>query len=421
MDSIQAPPIVMEYCTVERLIPYARNPRRNDDAVDRMVASIKEYGFRIPILARHDGEVVDGHLRLKAARKLELTSVPVVWCDEWTPSQVKAFRLLVNRSASWADWDEELLRQEFLDLKELEIDLAVTGFDAKEIDDLLFRSQVIDEDQAPAPLDGAAVTKPGDLWVCGSDRLLCGDATSAADVKQLLDSVVPGVMIIDPPYGVSYDPQWRERAGLGATRQRGLVNHDDCFDWTEAYRLFPGDVVYVWHAGLHAGEVAQGLHSAGFELRAQIVWVKQHFALSRGHYHWAHEPCWYAVRRGSTARWCGDRGQSTVWEIPNLNPFGGGDEEVTGHGTQKPVELIKRPILNHTVRGDAVFDPFLGSGTTLMAADATERICYGIEIDPVYVDLAVRRWQARTGQKVVRAQDGKPFEAKPEPQRDSEA
>jgi DNA modification methylase len=209
-------------------------------------------------------------------------------------------------------------------------------------------------------------------------------------------------MVTDPPYGVEYSPDWREQAGLGKQRQTGTVTNDNRTDWAPAYRLFPGDVIYVWHAGVHAAEVAIGIRQAGFEIRSQIIWAKQHFALSRGAYHWQHEPCWYAVREGGRSYWRGDRTQSTLWQVANLNPFGGNQEEsATGHGTQKPVELMRRPILNHTERGRAVYDPFLGSGTTLIAADMTERICYGLEIDPRYCDVIVRRWQEFTGNQAT--------------------
>jgi DNA modification methylase len=210
---------------------------------------------------------------------------------------------------------------------------------------------------------------------------------------------------------VEYDPTWRERAGLGRTQQTGLVKNDDRVDWTDAYKLFLGDVAYVWHAGVHAAEVAAGLEAAGFRIRTQILWVKQHFALSRGDYHWQHEPCWYAVREGKSSSWCGDRKQSTVWEIPNLNPFGGSREEPkTDHGTPKAIEVMRRPILNNTRQKDIVYDPFLGSGTTLIAAELTDRVCYGLEIDPHYCDVIVTRWQDLTGKKAVLEADGRTFE-----------
>ena len=404
-------PLQIELWPVGRLLPYARNPRRNDHAVDRMASSIQEFGFKIPILARSSGEIVDGHLRLKAAHKLSLPEVPVLLCDEWTEAQVKAFRLLVNRSANWADWDSELLSLELEDLRTLDFDLNLTGFEPLEIDQLLS----LDEDEVPEPsadsLAGAAVSKTGDLWQCGKHRILCGDATSESDVQALLGTTVPHLMVTDPPYGVDYDPNWREQAGLGKQRQTGTVTNDHQVDWTQAWHLFPGQVAYVWHAGVHTAQVAESLLSVGFRIRAQIIWVKQHFALGRGDFHWQHEPCWYAVRENESSHWNGDRTQSTVWEVSNLNPFGGLKEEpATGHGTQKPLELMRRAILNNSVRGEVIYDPFLGSGTTLLAAEKTDRICYGLEIDPRYVDVIVRRWQQATGQKAKRSQDGRLFD-----------
>ena len=183
-------------------------------------------------------------------------------------------------------------------------------------------------------------------------------------------------------------------------------------DWSPAWALFPGDVVYVWHAGIYAGEVAASLFGTNFQIRGQIIWRKQHFAISRGAYHWQHEPCWYAVRKGKTAHWRGDRTQTTVWDVANLNPMGGNQEEAkTGHGTQKPVELMRRPILNHTERGDVVYDPFLGSGTTMIAAELSESVCFGLDIDPKYVvDVIVKRWQDLTGKQAILDEDGRTFD-----------
>jgi DNA modification methylase len=401
--------VVVEWQPIANFQPYARTPRKNDHAIDRMVDSLREYGFKIPILARNDGEVVDGHLRLKAASKLGFTQVPVILCDEWSDAQVKAFRLLVNRSASWADWDEDLLALELQDLKALDFDLDLTGFDPIEIDRFLVDDEPAEEE---LPVLLAEVrTQTGDVWLCGEHRVACGDATSERDVKSLLGSKLPMLMVTDPPYGVEYDPRWRERAGLGHQRQTGLVSNDHRADWSQAYKLFAGDVAYVWHAGVHAAEVAAGLEGAGFRVRGQIIWLKQHFALSRGDYHWKHEPCWYAVREGKPSHWNGDRTQSTVWEVPNLNPIGGSkDEAATGHSTQKPVEVMQRPILNNTRRGEIVYDPFLGSGTTLVAAESSGRFCYAMELDPRYVDLSVRRWQQLTGKVAVREADGLTFD-----------
>ena len=399
----------IQYWPIPKFAPYLRNPRKNEQAVGRMIASIQEFGFKVPILARSSGEIVDGHLRLKAALKLGLQEIPVILCDEWTDAQVKAFRLLVNRSASWADWDEDLLALELQDLKALDFDLDLTGFDPIEIDDLLLEDETPAEELPHLPME--AITQPGDVWLCGEHRVACDDATSGEDVRRLLGAAVPVVMVTDPPYGVDYDPRWRERAGLGRQRQTELVNNDHQADWAQAYKLFAGDVAYVWHAGVHAAEVAAGLEGAGFRIRGQIIWVKQHFALSRGDYHWKHEPCWYGVREGKSSGWNGDRTQSTVWEVPNLNPIGGlRDEAATGHSTQKPVEVMQRPILNNTRRGEIVYDPFLGSGTTLVAAEGSGRFCYAMELDPRYVDLSVRRWQQLTGRVAIREADGLTFD-----------
>jgi DNA modification methylase len=419
----EAPPqtLQIEFWHIDRFVPYARNPRKNDAAVDRMCSSIREFGFKIPVLARSDGTIVDGHLRLKAARKLgswhggDTTAIPVILCDEWTDAQVRAFRLMVNRSVTWADWDDELLALELQELSEANFDLNLTGFDPKEIDDLLL---VLDDgdkaDEAP-PLPENPTSRPGDLWLCGPPRILCGDATDPQTVARLLAGRRPPLlMITDPPYGVGLEPEWREKVGLNPrTRQGGKVVNDDCVDWSPAYQLFPGDVAYVWHAGIHAAEVAVGLKSCDFQIRAQIIWKKQHFAISRGAYHWGHEPCWYAVRTGKTSHWRGDRTQSTVWELANLNPFGGDSQtenEATGHATQKPVELMRRPILNHTQPGEVVYDCFLGSGSTLIAAENTGRICYGIDIDARYVDLAILRWQRFTGKEANLGGDGRTFD-----------
>ncbi len=396
---------------ISKFLTYSRKLRKNDHAVDQMAASIQQFGFKIPILTRSDGVVVDGDLRLKAARKLGMTEVPVILCDEWSDAQVKAFRLTVNRSASWAEWDLDLVALELHDLKAIDFDLTLTGFDALEIDTMLFGDQKEKEEDVVPDLPAAAVTRRGDLWICGPHRVLCGDATSPDAIALLFGSVKPALMITDPPYGVEYDPTWRERAGLGQTRQSGTVANDDQVDWAAAYRLFTGDVAYVWHAGLHAGEVARGLEAADFRIRSQIIWGKQHFALSRGDYHWQHEPCWYAVREGKASNWNGDRTQSTLWQVANLNPIGGvTDDAVTGHGTQKPIELMRRPILHHTERGGVIYDPFLGSGTTLIAAELTDRVCCGLDIDPRYVDVIVKRWQQLTGKSAVLEADHRSFD-----------
>lgn len=391
---------------IERLVPYVRNPRKNDEQVERMVAAIREFGFRIPVVAKSDGTVVDGHLRLKAARKLGLTEVPVALADELTDAQVKAFRLLANRSANWAAWDEDLLALELEELQAMAFDVSLTGFDAGEIDSLLAKPTtdgLTDPDEVPET-PAEPVSKPGDVWILGRHRLMCGDSTSTNDVDKLLAGVRPHLMVTDPPYGVEYDPTWRNEALSGQkTKRTGIVLNDDRADWREAWTLFPGDVAYVWHGALHAATVAESLVACGFDIRSQIIWAKERLVLSRGHYHWMHEPCWYAVK--GKAHWSGDRKQVTIWNIPSK-----GQDADTIHGTQKPVECMKRPMENNSSPGQAVYEPFSGSGTTIIAAEITGRACLAMELNPAYVDIAVKRWEDFTGEKAVLEgeEDGRP-------------
>ena len=321
---------------IDRLIFYARNPRKNDAAVDRMCGSIKEFGFKCPVLARSDGSVVDGHLRLKAARKLgswpggDTSSIPVILCDEWTEAQVKAFRLLVNRSVAWADWDESLLALELQDLNEADFDLSLTGFDPKEIDDILL---VSDDDQANTvpPVPDNPVSRPGDLWHCGKHRVLCGDSTSAEAVAKLLGERKPKLLVTDPPYGIELDSEWRDRAGLNGCgpaessymkqRTKGhtetTISGDTRADWSEAFELVPSlQIAYVWHASVFTREVLNGLLRIGFEHHQQIIWDKGRTVLTRTLYWFQHEPCWFVRRKN--AAWYGKAGEnSTIWASPS--------------------------------------------------------------------------------------------------------
>ncbi len=224
-------------------------------------------------------------------------------------------------------------------------------------------------------------------------------------VSKLLGDVKPHLMVTDPPYGVEYDPEWRERAGLnGPAAAKGKVLNDDKADWREAWSLFPGDVAYVWHAGLYAGVVGDSLIATDFQLRSQIIWAKSVMVMSRGDYHWQHEPCWYAVRKGKAGRYDGGRKQTTLWQIEKPR------KSETGHGTQKPVECMKRPIENNSSPGQAIYEPFSGSGTTIIAGEMTGRSVYAVELNPAYVDVAVKRWQDFTGQKAILEGSGKTFD-----------
>ena len=410
---------------VADLIPYARNPRKNDDAVDRMVASIREFGFKVPLLIRTNGSIVDGHLRVKAAQKLGMTEVAVILCDDWSEAQVKAFRLLVNRSVSWADWDEELVALELEELKGMDFDLGLTGFDPIEIDEFLLDESAEQSADVVQEVPETPVAREGDLWRCGAHRVLCGDATSAEAVVRLLAGTKPLLMLSDAPYGISLDTEWRDRAGLNGcgAAQPSYMKHrteghtetaisgDTRADWSDAFVLVPSlEVAYVWHASKFTREVLDGLLRIGFIHFQQIIWNKGRAVLTRTPYWYQHEPCWFV--RKKNAPWFGKPGEnSTIWDSPSPKfIMGGSDEEKFDHPTQKPQALARRPILNHTQRGDLVYEPFLGSGTTLAAAEMTERVCYGIEIDPKYVDVSIKRWQKLTGKHAVLEDDGRSFE-----------
>jgi DNA modification methylase len=430
----------IETWPITRLVEYAKNPRRNDSAVDRMCESIREFGFKIPVLARSTGEVVDGHLRLKAARKLGITEVPVILCDEWSEAQVKAFRLMVNRSVAWASWDDELLASELKDIQALGFNLALTGFAVSEIDTLL--SAAPEDEPAPLPPANPA-SRTGDLWLLGKHRVICGDATDANVVARLLDGAKPILMVTDPPYGIELDSEWRDRAGLNGGNfggKRGVgekaratsdprfhaessymkhrtvghtettISGDTKADWSEAFALVPDlQVAYVWHASAFTREVLDGLLRIGFEHHQQIIWNKGRTVLTRTLYWFQHEPCWFV--RKPRAPWYGVAGEnSTVWDAASPKfIMGSSDEEKIDHPTQKPIELMRKPILNHLKRGETVYEPFLGSGTTLAAAEATERVCCGSELDPKYVDVVIMRWEKMSGKSAVLDGDGRAF------------
>ena len=400
--------------TLSDLTPDPKNANRGTSrGRDALAHSVRAYGTGRAVLIDRHGVVIAGNKTVEEAKAQglglrvietdgsELIAVQRRDLDLASDASAKALAVADNRTAELGlEWDESALT----DLHAAGIDLTAFWTD-DEFAELVAApaAGLTDENAVVAP--GPTAFVRGDLIALGRHRLLCGDATSAEDVERLLDGATPLLMATDPPFGVDYDPAWRHRVYPEQRTAIGRVANDDRADWTEAWRHFTGDVAYVWHAGLQAATVATSLETAGFDLRSQIIWAKQHFALSRGHYHWQHEPAWYAVRRGATAQWCGDRCQSTVWEVPNLNPLGGtGSPEnaVTGHGTQKPVRLFEIPLLNHTHPGDVLYDPFGGSGTAIIAAEKTGRICVALEIDPQYVQAAVSRWEAFTGQQAAR-------------------
>lgn len=403
----QWPADKVERRRVSDLIPYAKNARTHSaEQVAQIAASIKEWGWTIPILIDEKGGLIAGHGRVLAARKLGIDEVPTMTASGWTESQKRAYVLADNKLALNAGWDLEMLGLELGDLQGLDFDLSLIGFNDDELTTLLAEKTegLTDPDDTPEiPVN--PVTEPGDVWIMGRHRIVCGDSTKADDVAKALNGVEPHLMVTDPPYGVEYDPAWRNKVGAATTRRTGKVLNDDRADWREAWGLFEGDVAYVWHAGLRAHSVFESLVFCGFEIRAQIIWAKQQFAIGRGHYHFQHEPCWYAVRKTGKGHWAGDRKQTTLWQIANKD-----QDADTVHGTQKPVECMKRPIENNSSPGQAVYEPFSGSGTTIIACEMTGRHCHAIELNPAYVDVAVKRWQDFTGKKAVLEGDGRTFE-----------
>jgi DNA modification methylase len=380
----------------DQLLANPRNWRVHPKAQqDALAGVLGEVGWvQNVIVNQRTGHVVDGHARVEIAISRGETEVPVVYVD----------------------LDEN---EEGIVLAALDPLAAMAGTDPEKWAALLAEISVTDEalkamltagkpaeghtdpDEVP-PVPDEPTTKPGDLWLLGEHRLLCGDSTKAEDVGRLMDGAVPRLMVSDPPYGVSLDQGWRDRRGLNRLghAQSDHLAGDDNADWAEVWKQSPADVAYVWSAAGALQLVAgAALEAAGYELRQQIVWVKTMAPLSRSAYHWKHEPCWYAVRSGATAGWIGDRKETTVWEAASpKHIMGGSDEAKEDHPSQKPVECMERPIRNHA--GD-VYDPFLGSGTTLIACERLGRRCYAMEIEPRYVDVAVRRWEDFTGKKAV--------------------
>jgi DNA modification methylase len=396
----------IEYWPVAKLVPFARNARTHSAAqVAEIAGSIRAFGFANPILVGAEGDLIAGHGRLAAARQLGLAEVPVVVLAGLSETQRRQLVLADNRIALNAGWDTEMLNLELAELSLLGADLSALGFNEKELSAALNGTGygLTGEDEVP-PIADVAVAAPGDIWCLGPHRIACGDSTDTDLVAALLAGSAPQLMVTDPPYGVKYDPEWRHRLGVNKSDKRGKIKNDERADWAAAWTLFPGEIAYVWHGALHAGTVAESLTKTGFTIRSQIVWAKERLVMSRGDYHWQHEPCWYAVRK--KGNWTGDRKQTTLWAIPT-----GGQDAETKHSTQKPVECMRRPMLNNSDPGQAVYEPFLGSGTTLIAAQSTGRVCYGVEIDPLFVDVAIRRWQAFTGEAAHRLRDGESFAA----------
>jgi len=400
----------IEHWPTAKLLPSIRNPRTHSpEQVAQIAASIVEFGFTNPILAGRDGVVIAGHGRLAAAQKLGLETVPVVVLDHLTPAQRRALVIADNKIAENAGWDEALLRVELEALQDEGFELALLGFDEAELTDLLADEETTfaghnDEDAAPE-VSAVAVSRPEDLWLLGKHRLLCGDATDVASYDALLGDGAADMVFTDPPYNVNY------RGDCTAGTARPILN-DNLGDGFEDFlraalqRMLARcrGAVYLAMSSSELDTLQRAFRAAGGHWSTFIIWAKNTFTLGRSDYQRQYEPILYGWREGASRYWCGDRNQGDVWYVkkPSKNDL---------HPTMKPVELVERAIRNSSRPGDVVLDPFGGSGLTLIAAQKTGRVARLIELDPQYVDVIIRRWQAYTGERAVRAEDGVAFDA----------
>jgi DNA modification methylase len=395
---------------VAELRAYARNSRTHSkEQVHQLMSAIQKWGWTVPVLVDDTGEIIAGHGRILAAIELGIDRVPCMTATGWSDEQKRAYVIADNRLAENAGWDDAILASELQAIAAAGFEMDAIGFSDDELANLINSPFVgnTDPDDAP-PVPENPVSQAGDLWILGKHRVLCGSSTDREAVARLLGGVKPHLMVTDPPYGVEYDAAWRNRVqradgSLVGGLAVGKVENDDRADWREAWNLFTGDVAYVWHAALHSPAVFESLAACKFEMRTQIIWAKSNFAIGRGDYHWMHEPCWYAVRKGTKGHWAGDRKQTSVWQIPKPQ------KSETGHSTQKPVECMRRPMLNNSSPGHAVYEPFCGSGTTVIAGEMENRHIFNDRME-IERDMATQpkgdgaKPPERLGKKIVDAQ-----------------
>lgn len=390
--------------SIAELAKYKANSRtHSEEQIQQIVKSINEFGFTNPLLIDEHNTIIAGHGRLEAACLLGLTEVPCIILDGLTDEQKAAYVIADNKLALNAGWDYDILRTQFEYLMGLDYNLELTGFGIEELCDILPQDlpEVFCGDDEVPEIPSEPITKPGDVWVLGNHRLLCGSSTVQTDVDKLMNGQQPNTMITDPPYGVKYEADWRAKAKGSkktAREENSNLHNDDEADWFDSYVLFTGNVAYVWHASAFTDVVMDGLRRAGFDIKQQIIWNKNVHALSRSDYHWKHEPCWYAVKKGGERNWKGGRTQMTVWDVPSVVY----EKDKTAHPKQKPVELFVKSIEHHTNPGEYVYDPFAGSGTLMVACEKTKRRALMMELDPKYCDVIVQRYERYSGNKAIR-------------------
>lgn len=381
---------------LDELIPYAKNARTHSDSqVAQIAASIREFGWMNPVLIDAKGNIIAGHGRVLAARKLGLEEVPCVLHDHLTEMQRKAYILADNKMALNAGWDEDMLRLELRELGDMGFDLELTGFGLDEIDALAAEKSegLTDPDEVP-DVPEEPTTKPGDVWLLGRHRLMCGDSTSVDDLERLCAGSLVDMWLTDPPYNVNYE------GGTGLKIQNDDMSDDqfrqflrDAYVAADAV-MKPGAVFYIWHADSEGYNFRGAAKDAGWTVRQCLIWKKQSMVMGRQDYHWKHEPCLYGWKDGAAHLWAADRKQTTILEFdrPSKSEF---------HPTMKPVALFEYQILNNTKGSDIVLDSFAGSGTTVIACEKTGRVAMVMELDPKYCDVIIKRWEDFTGQKAI--------------------
>lgn len=397
----------VEQWAIEKLVPYAKNSRtHSEEQVAQIAASIKEWGFTTAVLVDESGSIIAGHGRVMAARKLGMASLPVMVAKDWSDAQKRAYVIADNKLALNAGWDNDLLALELGELGDLGFDLELTGFTDEEIKALMpveVTEGLTDPDEAP-PVPENPVTVPGDVWVMGQHRLLCGDSTSVDDLAKLCEGQMVDMWLTDPPYNVAYE---------GGTKEKLTIQNDSMGD--DQFRQFlrdaytaadtvmkAGAVFYIWHADSEGYNFRGAAKDAGWTVRQCLIWKKSSLVLGRQDYQWQHEPCLYGWKDGAGHLWASDRKQTTILEFDK--PARNGE-----HPTMKPVALFEYQLLNNTKGGDIVLDSFGGSGTTLIAAEKNGRVARLMELDPKYCDVIVKRWQDFTGKIATHAETGEPF------------
>lgn len=382
--------MIIQEKPIEVLREYANNPRNNDNAVNAVAESIKQFGFRVPIVIDGENVIVAGHTRLKAAKQIGMTSVPCVVADDLTEEQVKAYRLADNKTAELAEWDFEKLEAELRELANF--DMSVFEFDFAEYEE----KQELIEDDVPE-LQEETICQKGDVWQLGEHRLVCGDSTEASTLDKLMQGEKADLLVTDPPYNVDYEGKTKngltiENDSMGGAEFKTFLT--SAFERVNE-NLKDGGAFYVWYASREHINFESALNDADLKVRQQLIWVKNSLVLSRQDYHWKHEPCLYGWKEGATHNWYSDRTQTTVMEFdrPSRN---------AEHPTMKPIDLIGYQIQNSSQKKDVVLDLFGGSGSTLIACEQLDRICYMCELDERYCDVIIKRWETLTEQKAVK-------------------